>query len=331
MKKIIPSFWKPGVPAPAPVETNPGRAKPLTVVYITSRPEPQVHWFIDSLERQIHDFEHVEIIVVDSLVGRTNAHWCTHEYYGRWKKFKSLKTVEPKPTIWQGPSRITKEDWWAASNARNTGIALCKTEWIAFCDDRCVLMPAWMKAVREAMAGNYAVCGSYEKRVNMTVENGAIINGGIVTGADNRIQARERYPKTVDGGWWYGCTNALPLEWALNVNGFAEDKCDGLSFEDIPFGMTLANNGWPIKFDARMMIVEDRSPEHLGTVMKRSDYGVSPKDKSHAVLDYFRTAKTSGNSYNLRELRDKVLRGEPFPPPTASHFEWFTGRPIESL
>jgi glycosyltransferase involved in cell wall biosynthesis len=331
---VQPSFWQPGPANPNPYEREPqvqgSRMKSLTVIYVTSRPDPKIDWFLDSLHSQINDWEHVEIVIVDSLRGKRTEGTEINPLFHR-PKFRDVRIVSPKPTIWQGEHRITKEDWWAASNARNTGICLARTDWIAFLDDRCVLMPTWLQAIRNAMSQNYAVCGTYEKRHNLTVENGVIKNGGIVTGRDNRFTGRENFPREVDGGYWYGCTNALPLEWALNVNGYAEDLCDGLSFEDIPFGMTLKNNHYTIQFDQTMQMIEDRSPGSLGAVMKRSDYGVSPRDKSHKVLEIFRSSKTSQNTFNIREVREKVLRGEPFPPPSASHNEWFTGRPISEL
>lgn len=299
---------------------------PLTIIYVTARPEPEIAWFIESLQPQVNSWEHIEVIIVDGYPdSKLEAIHFDHS------KIKSVIRIPPKPNIWGGVHRITKEEWWHVSASRNTGICLCKTPWLAFLDDRCVLMPTWLQAIRNAMEGMYAVCGSYEKHHNMIVENGMIRNGGIVTGRDNRDTGREPYARTVDGGYWYGCTNALPLEWALNVGGYAEDKCDGLSFEDIPFGMTLKNNAYPIKFDPTMKMVEDRTPERLGPAMKRSDYGVSPNDKSHAVLNHFRTARHSGNSFDIWAVRDAVLRGEPFPAPSASHNEWFTGRPIVEL
>lgn len=294
----------------------------LTCVYITSREHCAFGWFMESLHQQIKEGEKVDVVVIDS-------HFQNTEDF-QTKKFDNIHVLHvlPKPTIWQGSSRITSVDWWAASNSRNTGIALCETEWVAFCDDRCVLAPGWLQAIRLAMDKEYAVCGAYEKRKGMQVQDGRITIEGEVIGKDGREPSGTR---GCGPGWWFGCTGALPLEWCLQVNGWPEDYADGLSFEDVLFGHLLDNNNFPIWYDASMKIIEDRSPEFVGQTMRRTDKGVSPNDKSHKVLEIFRKLKTSGNSYDLRALRKSVLEGNPFPAPTASHVDWYDQQPIKDM
>lgn len=290
--------------------------KDLTIAYITSRKDPKIEWFLDSLEKQVGQ-ERVNLIVVQGPTENKAEHFKDSGH----GCFADVIFSSPKPTVWQGPSRLTKEDWWAKSNALNTAICLCRTEWIAFVDDRSVLMPGWLDRVKDAMDGDYAVCGSYEKHLNLKVENGVIVDEGTVDSKDHRAQLNHPQP-TRD---WYGGHGALPLEWCLAVNGFSEDLCDGLGSEDSMFGVTLHNNRMPIRYDARMKIIEDRTQGEIDGALKRSDYGVSPNDKSHAIVNKFWGAKTSMNSYDIRELRDSVLSGNPFPPPTASDRDWFTG------
>lgn len=292
--------------------------KSLTIVYVTARHEPKIEWFLDSLRRETGgDFSNTKIIIVSTYIPET--------------LYADIRTVPPKPTIWQGEHRITKEDWWAKCNALNTGIALCDTEWIAFVDDRCVLSHGWLQCIQDSMIHNYAVCGSYEKRANMKVENGEIIDGGELLGQDIRTQ--RGFPhRTAD---WYGGSGALPLEWCLRVNGFPEDVTDGLGFEDIAFGILLRNNHLELYYDSRMRIIEDRTPTEIGGALKRASKP-SPTDdkfqaKDYRILDFMHSSVTSGNSYNLTELREKVLRGEPFPPPTASHQDWFDGENIADM
>ena len=87
-------------------------------------------------------------------------------------------------------------------------------------------------------------------------------------------------------------------------------------------------------YDSRMRIIEDRTPTEIGGALKRG--GKKGKntpwdDKDYKILDIMRASTTSGNSYDLRELREKVLKGEPFPPPTASHRDWFDDELISEL
>lgn len=296
--------------------------KSLTIVYTTSRFEPKVHWFLDSLDRETgRDYSNTSIIIVDAG--------------GKMRDITDIKTqvqwIIPKPTIWQGEHRITSEDWWAKCNAMNTGIALCDTEWIAFVDDRCVLAHGWLQCIQDSMIHNYAVCGSYEKRANMKVENGEVVDAGELLGQDVRTQ--RGFPHTTSD--WYGGSCALPLEWCLQVNGFPEDICDGLGFEDIAFGILLKNNHLEMRYDSRMRIIEDRTPTEIGGALKRASKP-SPNHDIHQAKDYrilsiMGASKTSGNSYDLTDLRAATLRGEPFPPPSASHQDWFDNEYIGDM
>lgn len=286
----------------------------LTVAYITSRKEPKIEWFFDSLFGMVSGRISIKIIVVDSDVNRTPL----HPYM---LNSGAVKSVSPKPTIWQGTHRITREDWWAKSNALNTAICLCRTEWIAFVDDRSVLASGWLYCIEEAMRGQYAVCGYYEKRANMRVENGEIIDAGTLLGADTRT------PGTYPFDSWYGGHGALPLEWCLRVQGFPE-VADSLGSEDSLFGILLRNFGFPVYYDSRMRLIEDRTPGEIGGALRRSDWGESPRDASHALVEMFRDKTTSQNEFDIRNMRDRVLNGEPFPPPTSSPIHWFSGQPI---
>lgn len=285
----------------------------LTIAFITSRNDPKSIWFYDSLFRQLDDYR-PEIIVVNSNHSK-DRYPLLQGYTG------AIRNVLPKPTIWQGQNRITREDWWAKSNALNTAICLCRTEWIAFVDDRSVLAPGWLDCIEEAMRGQYAVIGYYEKRANMRVENGEIVDPGTLLGADTRT------PGTYPFDSWYGGHGALPLEWCLRVQGFPE-VADSLGSEDSLFGILLRNFGFPVYYDSRMRLIEDRTPGEIGGALRRSDWGESPRDASHALVEMFRDKTTSQNEFDIRNMRDRVLNGESFPPPTSSPIHWFSGEPI---
>ncbi len=306
--------------------------KTLTVAYITSRHEPRVEWFLDSLWHQ-KDGPQCKVIIVDP--------------YRPEGENSSVRVVHPKPTVWQGPHRLTKVDWWAASNARNTAICLCETEWIAFVDDRSVLQPTWLEAVKAAMEGEYVVCGPYQKVHNLEVatRQGTIPeveytwDGKKTDGKDSRWQYVEDHylqhkhlsnPYDAPGEWTYGCSLALPLEWALRVNGFPETM-DGASGEDYIFGLMLKNNGFPIKYDLRMGIIEDRTPGHLGPDIIRRDKGVSPNDRSHWLLNTHRSLTRSPHQWDLRQLHAMALAGHAFPVPSWPNRDPYDGQPLSEM
>jgi hypothetical protein len=300
----------------------------LTVALTTSRNDPKFKWWIDSLLRQCGRHR-PRIIVVDYFRDQ------------RWNEVQTIFLdafensgfslqwihIECMPTIWQGKYQITREPWWAKSAYLNSAICRCETETIAFCDDRSVFCDGWINSVADAANENIAVVGTYAKHANLKVENGVITDIGTVLGVDHRPQSGGPYPSRD----WYGGHGALPLEWCLRVNGFSQDLCDSLGSEDSMFGVTLHNSGYPIKYDPRMKIIEDRTPGEIDGALKRADKGVSPSDKSHAIVSILRDKTSSQNSFDIRNLRDRVLAGEPFPEPSASHLDWFDGQKISEM
>lgn len=303
----------------------------LTIVYITARREPKVGWFLHSLGNQIKQGEDVRVIIVDFF----NRH---DQLYADW-----IKVVEPKPCVWQGPHRLTttEQHWFTNANARNTGICLCETPWIALLDDRCVLGPEWLQSIRHAMDDNYIVCGSYEKVFDLDVKDGVAVSwkehvdgNGLNIGADPRlVYLRKRNiqtPYQCGGEWLYGCTLAMPLEWALSVNGY-DETCDGLGMEDTTFGMFLQNSGYPVVYDRRMSIIEDRTPGQLEPVMKREDKGPHPTNKSHALLAMLKDRKTAMHGFDIREVRRNVLAGKGWPKPWGPTHDFWDGERLEDM
>lgn len=298
----------------------------ISFVYITTRYEPHVEWFLDSLRAQLWPGEDPQIIIVAPE-------------HSRVPVSMNFQIVRPKPTIWAGPARITQADWWAAANARNTGICYAQEKWIAFVDDRSVLLPGWMDCVREAMKANCMVCGTYQKVHDMVVERGVAQKYTSFPGFDNRLDYVQKHwaglynsrgPFDCPGEWTYGCALVLPLEWALSVGGF-DETCDGLGMEDGIFGLMLQNRRYHITFDPRMGMLEDRTIGECGPVPLRRDKGISPNDKSHAMLEKLRVLKQALLPGNLRNIRNEVLKGAPFPAPSAPQVDWYDGEKISLM
>jgi len=279
----------------------------LSIVYVTGRQDPQLSWMRDDLLRQVRSDDEIQLIVVD-VYGRTSAE------LGVEGRFHEVITTRPKPNIWQGEHRVTTVNWWANSNARNTGIALVKHSYVAFLDDRCHLGAQWLDTVRRAaMRRGSVIVGAYEKH-----ENGKITR-------DHRLQVCPGGKDNCGGNWLYGCTFALPLEWCLEANGF-EEGCDGLSGEDYIFGFMLENNGHRIDFAPSLFVSLERSQPHVSTYIRR-DKGVSPNDKSHSAIARFKPRKRAEFTPDLRQLREHLSRGGafPIPDPAYDYRDWYDG------
>jgi glycosyltransferase involved in cell wall biosynthesis len=301
---------------------------PITLCYLTSRRDSKFQWWWDSLLLQLKPDDQIQVVVVDFYADENPL------VVQAAPQITGFNHVIPKPNVWQGKHRLTKDNWFAAANARNTGLCLCETDWIAYCDDLSVLTPGWLEGVRRSQQGNYVALGAYKKVRSLVVDQGRIVSFEEFPGG---LDSRLRHAGEVvscGGDWLYGCSVAGPVEAFLAVNGWPE-AFDGLSFEDVCMGICLGNtNRFSFRYDKAMMTLESEEDHYKEKPMIRSDFGVSPKDKSHAALNIAKSSKWFPNYFGeegIRGLRERVLRGEPFPIVQVPDRCWFTGRLLSEL
>jgi glycosyltransferase involved in cell wall biosynthesis len=300
----------------------------LTICYSTCRKEPKLKWFWDSLLNQIKPEDKINIVIVDLMKSERKP----------WTPFPegnlSLNHVEPKPCVWQGEHRLTKEDWFAPANARNTALCLAPDGYIAFVDDLSVLLPGWLDRVKAAMEGGYIVCGSYQKVKDLVVENGEVKSfTDYPQGHDSRLRFASSDLHPCEGGWLYGCSCAMPVEALLTIGGWTE-FVDGMGSEDQMTGLTLQNAGFKLFYDKKMMTYESEELHHAEPGLGRTDKGISPDDKSHRALNIILSGTKFFDNYyagGIRAERERVQRGEPFTIRNNPQHDWFDSQRISEM
>lgn len=310
----------------------------LTISYFTSRKNPLIEMFFDSLDRELAgDYTDKRIIVVDF--------WAEEEGRKEYiaskandEQRKVLVHVPPKPSVFQGAHRLTKDHWWDASGVRNTALCLAPDGFLCFVDDLSVMLPGYGVQIRSAMQKSDTItCGAYRKVKKLVVEKGNIISfedhpGGI----DNRYgYGSDTGPIPCGGNWLYGCSVIGHTDAFLSTGGLPEALTGALGFEDCLFGLMLEKRGYKIVYDRQMMTYESEEHHTSDFVIKRSDYGISPNDKSHAALRIIQQGNGFHPNYfgeeGIRGLRRRVLAGEPFPIMKTPEHEWFTSTPLSEL
>jgi hypothetical protein len=280
----------------------------LTICYLTARSDPRIDWAVEGIRRQRQIGDVIELLIVD-VFGRG-----VRELVSNTKGVDSVVVVSPKPNLWQGPYRVTARDLWAKSQSANTALCLAKHDYVAFLDDRCVLGKRWLATVRTAARRRKAVlAGAYER----LLDDGQKL-------PDHRLELYPEGQKDCGGGWLYGCTFALPLDWALDVNGF-EEGMDGMHQEDCVFGHNLKNAGYRIDFKPSLFVTLSRK---AGTnhVCAREEGA-----KFQAARErFFKRDRTEFTS-DLRELRARVQQGEAFPLPDPRTVDWYNRRPLREI
>jgi hypothetical protein len=296
----------------------------LTIAYSTSRRNPRIEWFLDALDVQDPDCS-VKVIVVDF--------WAKERSLPFPRPERILKHVPFKPNVWNGPHRLTQVDWWGASNTRNTALLLCPDGWICYADDLSAPCADWLTRVKEAMKFNGVTCGGYRKVNNLVVEKGQV-KFFTPFSEDHRLARAGSSIIDCDGGWHFGCSVVGRVDDYLKVGGWPE-MADGLGFEDVLMGCSLQNVGVRFRYDPKMLTYESEELhyEEGGKSFRKSDYGVSPSDKSHAAVNWARKEKNWANWFpdGIATYRQRCLHGEPFVIPTEPTHEWFTGTPLKDL
>lgn len=308
----------------------------LTIVYQTARRNPRLHWFFDSLARQC-DPNEIHLVVVD---------FYRHAREIPEHNFPNFQWVAPKPNVWQGNHRLTQQNWFAACNSRNTGLCYSPDAFIAYCDDLSVLMPTWFAAVRRAQRENYIALGAYKKPRDLVVEKGEVksFNPGSV---DNRYGNGVPEQSSAGGASMYGCSVAMPVQALLDVNGWPEDLCDGLSFEDVITGIVIGRtNKYSFRYDRTMLTYESEEAHSEDEAMRREDWhfengqaklgGNGHNDKSHAVLSAANSLTRFDNYFgegfaDIGALRQHVLRGGEFPIRKKPDHDWYSKVPLRDL
>jgi len=319
----------------------------VSIVYATHRPDPAFEWFADGLANQLSG-EDVELIVVDGLFCADRTARFAEAVAGRF----AFRHVPAKPTPFNGPHRLTGVEYFAASNARNTGIVHATKPYVVFVDDSSVPMPGWWSEVLEAARHQYLVGGAYQKHREMRVERGVLVSSrSDPSGIDSRWdQGDDHRVVPLAGGHLFGASLGIPREVLLEVGGF-DELCDSVAGEDYQLGIRLENAGFRLFYSRAMLTIGSEEHHARGPGLKRLDatlpeplylrrlgqFGVDQRatdgrlDASHMVLDVLyglKQRRSIGNPFDLRRLEPEQL------PTLTDRFperHWFTGQALSEL
>lgn len=308
----------------------------LTIAYVTARTDPRFEWLFESLTRQIKILDRVHLILIDfHLRNRPRKQTIPEDLLNKLTGFRWLC---PKPSVWQGPFRKTAVDFFSASNARNTAIALCETTWIAFLDDCSVLLDGWLERAIQATSRQGITCGAFKKVRKLEVAAGMPTKFSPYDGGEDWRLRRKFNTTTMQcpPEWFFGCSFVAPLAWLVRANGYPEYLCDGMGYEDTLMGRMLSSYGARFYFDTSMVTWECEDCHHDQGKMLRIDPGKSPKDKSHMAQETCLAVRPFRQDFGdgittIERLRKLMKYSDQWPIPQQPTKEWFSQMPLEEF
>lgn len=220
--------------------------KMISIAYFTSRLNPKIEWFFSSLKRSLQGREELikELIIIDYYADKK----------GRKEKFKTffdqyygdsdvnLIHITPKPCPMQGKDKVTKEEHFAAANARNTAFIVCSSDYIACVDDVSVMKIGWFDQVYWSYEHGNVILGAYSKVNKLKVKEDGDIESyeHLPTGVDSRLGGEDAPQGAIQvtGDWMFGCSFGLPIQKVEKVDGF-DEACNLQGAEDYDFGIRL--------------------------------------------------------------------------------------------
>jgi hypothetical protein len=325
----------------------------LTITYLTMRRQPRFDWFCDSLASQASsaELEQLDVVVVDTTLWweATEARYALlqNAVGGRFP----VRHLPPKDSPYQGPHRLTQNDYFCASSVRNTAIGVARGDYIVFVDDVSVLMPGWFDRVRAAAASGYIVLGSYQRHCRMVVDRGQLASSERIWLDSRWSLGSDVQPVPMYGSGLYGPSFGAPLEALLEVNGH-DELCDTIGQEDCHLGLRLERAGWPLYYDRRMLTIESEELHSQPYRLTRLDRVLSPRryldklrefgvthrstdglpDASHLMLDIFHGSTITASLLNPYDLRQVRQNGGLFPIPYLQPTTyWVDDSPLNEL
>lgn len=262
--------------------------------------------------------------------------------------------IPPLPNVYEGPFRLTKESWFAASVSRNTGFVVAKYPQVIFIDDLTVLGPQWLNQALHSAHHGYTVSGMYKKVKKLVVDDGVPTSFEEFAGG---VDSRWGYGS--DGGivdWSgsiYGCSFGVPLESALAIDGF-EMACCGSGNEDSDFSIRLRRSGEKVSLNRNMMTLESEEDHHTeenkskATRDRREVIRVNlplaydsyqiPVEAEKYMSDHVLINRVINEArivpilpQNLRGIREKFISTGLVDIPTGPTLDWRTNERLESL